>query len=509
MRRGGGGGDEEEEAVDEACWEFTRLEEDISTPVGGLMMGFLVMVRAPRALCLRLPRPTPCPLRPRRPSSGNTSSGSGSEGGLELSNMLASLSPWEDGERSSGSDKACVASEACESHDESSKLGLLDLEDSAEESWDTALEPQEAALLLNCPLVALFTLLLSRLAVVDETLGAGGGGGGRESTGAVDPVLVTAAVEEMSTGEGEGEAVEVEVGWADVETDEVAGSTRAIFMWGGGVPKLPSSSMKRLGVLIMRRETVLTTGMINCLIFFSWVLFLLLMPASMAPGPLPPMATASFSNSFFFCAPFLARRSSCLAMVASVRLEGGTIRTGFMCRGLCLRLRGLPSLEGDGEEGGLEESWSSAPSTFLSTGCWEVCGSEPLSPLTLKVFCFPSPDSVEVDSWAAAAAAAASALRRSAEGGRPRLRRGTPGKVLSRDLRGLSLTSLSLFSLATLDSPRPALGSLDSVLCCCAEPSDVFLVLFLSLSSSVSMPSSDPGCLLSSPAAWLPVFQAF
>lgn len=41
VRRGGGGGDEEEEAVDEACWEFTSVE-DIRTPVGGLMIGFLV-----------------------------------------------------------------------------------------------------------------------------------------------------------------------------------------------------------------------------------------------------------------------------------------------------------------------------------------------------------------------------------------------------------------------------------------------------------------------------------
>lgn len=80
-----------------------------------------------------------------------------------------------------------MASEAWESHDESSKLGLLDLEDSAEESWeeccDTALEPQDAALLLNRPLAALLVLLLSRLAAVDGTLGmgAGGGGGGRVS----------------------------------------------------------------------------------------------------------------------------------------------------------------------------------------------------------------------------------------------------------------------------------------------------------------------------------------
>lgn len=44
MRRGGGGGEEEEEAVDEVCWEFTSAEEDISTPVGGLMIGFLAPV---------------------------------------------------------------------------------------------------------------------------------------------------------------------------------------------------------------------------------------------------------------------------------------------------------------------------------------------------------------------------------------------------------------------------------------------------------------------------------
>lgn len=41
VRRGGGGGEEGEEAVDEACCEFPREEEDISTPVGGLMIGFL------------------------------------------------------------------------------------------------------------------------------------------------------------------------------------------------------------------------------------------------------------------------------------------------------------------------------------------------------------------------------------------------------------------------------------------------------------------------------------
>lgn len=72
---------------------------------------------------------------------------------------------------------------------------------------------------------------------------------------------------------------------------------------------------------------------------------------------------------------------------------------------------------------------------------------------------------MEADSCAAAAAAAASALRRSAEGGRPRLRLGTPGRVLRRDLRGVSLVSVSLFRLVTLDSPRPPLGSLTSVSC--------------------------------------------
>lgn len=50
-------------------------------------------------------------------------------------------------------------------------------------------------------------------------------------------------------------------------------------------------------------------------------------------------------------------------------------------------------------------------------------------PLALKALCLASAHS-EADSCAAAAAAAASALSRSAEGGRPRLRRGTPGKDL-------------------------------------------------------------------------------
>lgn len=180
------------------------------------------------------------------------------------------------------------------------------------------------------------------------------------------------------------------------------------------------------------------------------------MPASAAPPPLPP---ASFSSRF--CAPFFARCSNCLAMVASVRLDEGTILTGFLWRGLFRRPTALPGLDGVGEAGGLEESWSSAPSTFLSFGCG-VCGSVP--PLVLGAFCFPSPHSMEVESCAAAAAAA-SALRRSAEGGRPRLRRGTPGNVLSRDLSGVSLVSFSLLRLVTLDSPRPPLGCFASESC--------------------------------------------
>lgn len=198
----------------------------------------------------------------------------------------------------------------------------------------------------------------------------------------------------------------------------------------------------------MRRETVLTTGMINCLMFFSWVF---LMPASTAPAPLLPLATASFSRRF--CAPFLARWSSCLAMVASVRFEDGTILTGFRWRGLFLRPMVLPALEEAGDAAKLQEPCSSTSSALLCTaGC--------CSPVrALKALCFPSPHSTAAGRCAAPAAAAASAFRRSAEGGRPRLRRGTPGRVLRRDLRGESLVVLSLFRFPTLASPRPPLGS--------------------------------------------------
>lgn len=203
----------------------------------------------------------------------------------------------------------------------------------------------------------------------------------------------------------------------------------------------------------MRSETVLTTGIINCLMFFSWFF---LMPASMAPAPLLPPAPASFSRRF--CAPFLARWSSCLAMVASVRLDDGTIRTGFRCRGLFLRPIVLPGLGDAGEASTPQDSRSS---TWPMLRCEDCCCCSPA--LALKALCFPSPHSTPAHRCAAPAAAA-SAFKRSAEGGRPRLRRGTPGKVLRRDLRGESLVVRSLFRLPTLASPRPPLGSCASLL---------------------------------------------
>lgn len=174
----------------------------------------------------------------------------------------------------------------------------------------------------------------------------------------------------------------------------------------------------------MRRETVLTTGIINCLMFFNCVFRI---PASMAFTPLPLIA--SFSKRF--CAPFLARWSSCLAIVASVRFEEGTILTGFLCRGLFLSPAIFPGVEGDGEAGASEESWSAALSSFLRRGI--------------------------------SLALAASALSRSAEGGRPRLRRGTPGNVLSRDLRGESFVACNLLRLVALETAFPLLESFASV----------------------------------------------
>lgn len=127
-----------------------------------------------------------------------------------------------------------MASEAWESHDESSRLGLLDREDSAEESWEecweTALEPHDAALLLNRPLVALLALLLSRLGAVDWTLGegAGAGGGGRLSVGALELPVGTLSAEDTCAGAGEEEEL-AGGAWEDAETDDVADSNRAIF----------------------------------------------------------------------------------------------------------------------------------------------------------------------------------------------------------------------------------------------------------------------------------------
>lgn len=198
-RRGGGGGEEEDEAVDEACWELTSAaadeDEDMRTPVGGLMIGFLPPA-ASRDLWVRPSRLTGAARRPRTHSSSSGSEGG--EGGGRAPCRCSSASCGGGaggGECSSSSDWACVASEACESQDESSRLGLLEREDSAEDSWDeccdSALEPQEAALLLNRPLVALLAPLLSRAAAAAATVaaaaawalgdGAGGGGGGSGS----------------------------------------------------------------------------------------------------------------------------------------------------------------------------------------------------------------------------------------------------------------------------------------------------------------------------------------
>ncbi|TNN75526.1 hypothetical protein EYF80_014338 [Liparis tanakae] len=217
--------------------------------------------------------------------------------------------------------------------------------------------------------------------------------------------------------------------------------------------------------------------------FFSCV-FLIPDSAPAVAAPPPPMATASFSSRF--CAPFLARCSSCLATVASVRLVDGTMRTGFRWRGLFRRPGGRPGLAGGGGEAG-------APgAAWYSAG---ACGS---APLARKALCFPSAHSTAADSRAAAAAAA-SALRRSAEGGRPRRRLGAPGRVLSRDLSGASFVARSLFRPPTLDSPRPPLGSFAS-----AQPGGGGLPAPC-LSSSVSTPGSEPVRPPSPPAAawWL------
>ncbi len=495
LRRGGGGGEEDDDAVEEACWDPA-----CETPVAGLMMACFL----PRAT--KAPRLWLWPLRPRLLRSINTIwSGSGSDGGdggCEARCMLASVSPWEAGEWSASSERAWVPSEAWESQEESSRLGLLERDDSPEESWEecceTALEPQDAALLLNLPLlVLLLQLLLRRLAAMLLALpvGTGGGGGGRESTAGPAPgvavvPLVTGAVE---TRDGAGV-----MGWS--AGADAAESNRAIFMCGGGVLKLPSSSINRFGVLMMRNDTVLTTGMMNCLMFVSCVRLLCFVPSRPA---VPWVPIASFSNSFFFWAPFFARCSSCFAIAASVRLEGGTTRTGLIWRGLWRNPNGLPCLVGViGLTVG--ESWISG--LVHSSAGWEAlslrsCGVRPLkscSRRTLKALCLADPGAMVGISWteealeAWAAAAAASALRRSAEGGLPRPRLRTPGTgtlfltmAFSLDLSGLSLTSRNLFSLVTLDS-RLILWSLAPDPWWCPEPSRISL-FSLSSSSTLSL----------------------
>lgn len=120
------------------------------------------------------------------------------------------------------------------------------------------------------------------------------------------------------------------------------GSKRAIFGWGVGVVKLVSSSMKRFGVLIILEDIVLTTGMMNCRIF-NEVLLAFLTPVSVFVAFWVPLT--SFSNNFFFWAPFLARCNNCFAIELSVRLEGGAMLS-FIWRGLCRNPTGFPSFEG-------------------------------------------------------------------------------------------------------------------------------------------------------------------
>lgn len=164
--------------------------------------------------------------------------------------------------------------------------------------------------------------------------------------------------------------------------------------------------MKRLGVLMIREEIALTTGMMNCRMFLRGVL------------PFWPWSLAA-SFSIFFWAPFLARCKSCLAMVASVLLEEGMILTGFILRGLCLTGASFSSLGSGG-----------APS-FSFRILWAFSSGEP-------------------------AMRSGAGLRRSEEGGLP-LRRtmGTPPFLpswsfpdLNLDFRGESLPALSFLIFA-------------------------------------------------------------
>lgn len=120
----------------------------------------------------------------------------------------------------------------------------------------------------------------------------GGGGGGRDSTADPDPgvavvPLVEGAVETRAGVDGV-------AGWGAGAVS--ADSNRAIFMCGGGVLKLPSSSINRFGVLMMRKDTVLTTGMINCL-----------MLVNCSPSVLPSLKTgfSLCANRIFFQQFFL------------------------------------------------------------------------------------------------------------------------------------------------------------------------------------------------------------
>lgn len=233
----GGGGDEPEGTAEEA-WCAPTCEDDMRMPVAGLMMVFFLgPIRLLRPLPTNpAPLLTPCPRRPRLPRSRSlVCSCSCSDGGEEgrdgcIRGGSSRSSPWDEpGERSGSSDRACVPSEACESQEESSRLGELEREDSPDESCEecceTALEPHEAALLLKRPLLVLLLQLPATAALLRRLEGmltlpppllaemagtTGGGGGGRLSpTEALPPGPTDVAEEgeEVATSVGEGAAL--------------------------------------------------------------------------------------------------------------------------------------------------------------------------------------------------------------------------------------------------------------------------------------------------------------
>lgn len=243
----GGGGDDPEGTAEEA-WCAPTCEDDMRMPVAGLMMVFFLGPIRPPLPLLTNPAPllTPCPRRPRLPRSMSLAacSCSCSDGGEEgregcIMGGSSRSSPWDEpGERSGSSERACVPSEACESQEESSRLGELEREDSPDESCEecceTALEPHEAALLLKRPPLLVLLLQLPPAAAAAATAAAtaallrrpegmlpppllaetagttGGGGGGRLSPTEAPtpgPTDVEEEGDEVATSVGEGAAL--------------------------------------------------------------------------------------------------------------------------------------------------------------------------------------------------------------------------------------------------------------------------------------------------------------